>query len=345
MKSNEEKEIAEQQIIEEKEPVSYDTREYPVEVLIKKFEEDEFFIPNYQRAFVWEKDKEKMSKFIESIILDLPIPYLFFADDLETGKLEIIDGSQRIRTLRSYYKNEFALEGLDILDALNGFYFSDLIESRQRRFLRKTLRSIELTERASADIRRDLFARINTKPYDLLPMEVRKGTFDGEFYNFINRCSESEIFIQLCPISKEREKRGERQELILRYFAYCERYQNFVHRVDDFLDEFMKDKHTNGFEKNSMQTEYEQMLAFVQAYFPNGFKKNQTSKSTPRVRFEALSVGVTLALRESPNLVPNNIEAWINSPEFKHHTTSDASNSRAKVIGRIEFVRDKLLGH
>lgn len=344
MKTPEEQNIAEQQIVEEKEPVSYDTREYPVEVLIKKFEENEFFIPNYQRSFVWEKDKEKMSKFIESVILDLPIPYLFFADDGETGKLEIIDGSQRIRTLRSFFLNQFPLEGLEVLDSLNGFYYNDLIESRQRRFLRKTLRSIELTERASADIRRDLFARINTKPYDLLPMEVRKGTFDGDFYNFIDACSKDPLFVILCPISTEREKRGEGQELILRYFAYCEKYQDFVHRVDDFLDEYMKDKHENGFNANELKAQYDSMLAFVNTYFPNGFKKTATSKSTPRVRFEALAVGVTLALRDNPNLQPTNVTDWLQSDEFKEHTTSDASNSKTKVIGRIEFVKNRLLG-
>ncbi|MDR0507913.1 MAG: DUF262 domain-containing protein, partial [Dysgonamonadaceae bacterium] len=123
---------AEQQIIEEKEPVAFDTREYPVEVLIDKYQSGEFVIPNYQRKFVWEDDKEKMSKFIESIILDLPIPYLFFADDKETGKLEIVDGSQRIRTLNSFKNSEFELEGLEKLDLLNGFKFSDLPESRQR---------------------------------------------------------------------------------------------------------------------------------------------------------------------------------------------------------------------
>lgn len=343
MKTEEEQNAAEQQIIEEKEPVSYDTREYPVEVLINKFNNDEFIIPNYQRAFVWEKDKEKMSKFIESIILDLPVPYLFFADEQDTGKLEIVDGSQRIRTLTSFFRNEFQLEGLDVLDLLNGFVFSDLIESRQRRFLRKTLRSIELTERASADIRRDLFARINTKPYDLLPMEVRKGVYDGEFYNFIEECSKIPLFNELCPISNDRLKRGEAQELVLRYFAYSDTYQNFVHRVDDFIDDYMKSKHENGFDREGMMSQYQSMLDFVNIYIPNGFKKTALSKSTPRVRFEAISVGVTLALRDKPDLVPTNVDDWITSDDFKKHTTSDAANSKTKVVGRIEYVKNELL--
>lgn len=343
MKTPEEQQLSEEQIVQEKEPVSYDTREYPVEVLINKFNVGEFLIPNYQRDFIWEKDKEKMSRFIESILLDLPIPYLFFADEEETGKLEIVDGSQRIRTLKAFHENTFELQGLDVLDLLNGFKFEDLVESRQRRFLRKTLRSIELTERASSDVRRDLFARINSKPYDLLPMEVRKGTFDGRFYNFIDSCAKNPLFTEICPISDDRKKRGEAQELVLRFFAYSDRFEEFTHRVDDFLDAYMKDKHEQGFDQASMQEEFDRMLTFINKNFQFGFRKSKGSKTTPRVRFEALSVGANLALRINPDLVPKNITNWLESGEFKSHTTSDASNSRTKVIGRITYVRDNLL--
>lgn len=342
MITEEEKIKAEEQIIEQKEPISYDTREYPVEVLVDKFEKEEFYIPNYQREFVWEKDKEKMSRFIESIILDLPIPYLFFADnDTEEAKLEIIDGTQRIRTLDSFKKNKFCLEGLEVLDLLNGFTFNDLPESRQRRFLRKTLRSIELTEKASDDVKRDLFARINTKPFDLTPMEIRKGIYQGRFYDFIKKCSDNPIFISICPVKSN--KRGESMELILRYFAFADKYQSFDHSVEDFLDDYMKDKHEKGFELAEMENQFKQMLDFVQQNFPFGFRKSIKSYSVPRVRFDAIAVGVTLALRENKDLQKVDVIKWINSPEFKNHTTSGSANNRLKVINRIEFVKNALL--
>ena len=345
MISLEDKERAEDQIVQQKEPVAFDTREYPIEVLISKFNEGIFVIPNYQREFVWEKDKVKMSRFIESALLDLPIPYLYFADESETGNLEIVDGSQRIRTLKAFYDNKFKLTGLKVLDLLNGFKYSDLLESRQKRFLRKTLRSIELTEKASADVRRDLFARINTKPYDLLPMEIRKGLFKGKFYDFLVECADNEKFKSLCPISPNRRKRGEAEELILRYFAYIDKYQKFVHSVEDFLDDYMEDKHENGFDKDSMKTSFEKMLDFIETYFPYGFKKVPNGKSVSRVRFDAISVGTTLALRVRKELVPNNVEGWLESEDFKEHTTSGSANNRAKVLGRIEYVRDILLNN
>ena len=92
-----------------------------------------------------------------------------------------------------------------------------------------------------------------------------------------------------------------------------------------------------------MRNEFESMLEFVNKYFPNGFRKGQKHTTTPRIRFEAIAVGTALALRENGDLIPVSME-WLNSEEFKFHTTSDASNSKPKVKNRIEFVRDQLLG-
>ena len=89
--------------------------------------------------------------------------------------------------------------------------------------------------------------------------------------------------------------------------------------------------------------DFENMLEFVKDNFEFGFAKSQNATTTPRVRFEAISVGVALALKECPNLKIENIE-WINSEEFKDHTTSDASNNEGKLVARVEYVRDKLLG-
>ena len=342
MKNDIEKQEAEEQLIVEKTQVDYDTREFVVEHIVDKFIEGEYKIPPYQREFVWER--EKQSRFIESILLDLPIPYLFFADDKEDGKLEIVDGSQRIRTLVAFKKDELVLKDLEKLDKLNGFKFSDLLESRQRRFLRKTLRSIELTEKADFEVKKDIFRRINTDPYDLTDMEIRKGMYqEGDFYNLILECSENQLFETLCPISEKRKTRGEAQELVLRYFAYSEKYQQFIHRVDVFLDDYIKDKHNNGFNKAAMKVDFDTMLNFVSKSFPYGFRKAPTHNTTPRVRFEAIAVGVTLALRKKPGLETSNVEIWMKSPEFEDHTTSDAANNRLKVVGRIEYVRDKLL--
>lgn len=339
--SEDQQEQTENQIIDLQRIVDYEIREYTIELLIEKYKEDEIFIPKYQRKFVWEPKRQ--SKFIESLILGLPIPYMFLADTKD-GRSEIVDGSQRIRTLDYFLKNELTLTDLEKLTTLEGFRFEDLVLSRQRRFKKRTVRLIELTDKADIETRKDVFQRINTTPVNLTEMEKRRGQFEGSFINFIEECSNNSKFLILCPISDKREEREESSEMVLRFFAYTERFTQFVHLVGEFLDDYIKDKKDN-FDADAMAEEFENMLDFVDKFFPYGFRKTINHASTPRVRFEAIAVGVSLALRENPDLIPQEpISQWINSKEFEHHTRSDAANNRNKFIDRIEYVRDKLLG-
>jgi hypothetical protein len=153
------------------------------------------------------------------------------------------------------------------------------------------------------------------------------------------------LFIKICPISEKRRNRGEAQELVLRYFAYADNYQNFVHSVEDFMDDYMKSKYENGFDRETMTQQFVDMLNFVRQNFSYGFRKSENSSSIARTRFEAIAVGVTLALRENTDLIPNNISEWLNSEDFRTQTTSGSANNRAKVHGRIEFVKNKLLSY
>jgi hypothetical protein len=92
-----------------------------------------------------------------------------------------------------------------------------------------------------------------------------------------------------------------------------------------------------------MRKEWTGMLTFVRDHFPDGFRKRGPGRKVPRVRFEAIAVGVALALRASPKLNTADIATWLNSSGFKDWTTSDASNNRANLKGRLEYVRDELL--
>lgn len=341
---------AEAQIAAHHKTIDYDTREYPVEVLVQKYlarqeeEDNELFVPDYQREHTW--PTEHQSKFIESVLIGLPIPYLFVADvPGKEARLEIVDGSQRIRTLVDFTQNKLQLSGLKKLPELNGFKFKDLPLSRQRRFNRHTLRMIELTENADEEVRRDIFERINTGSQRLTDMEVRWGSHDSPFLRFIRECSEDQRFIKLAPLNEAAVKRRERQEFVLRFFAYLHNYQKFDRKVVDFLNEYLEtaQKEFDDKRKSRLMSEWDGMLAFVERTFVNGFSKKEGHVRTPRIRYEAIAVGTALALQTKPALKAMSV-AWLDSPEFKRFTTSDSSNSRPKVVARIEFVRDKLLG-
>ena len=333
-----EKQKADAQIKEMQKQIDYDTKDYTIELLVNKFNRRDFFIPPYQREFVWLPKNKTL--FIESIFLGLPIPFMFFGN-CEDGRMEIIDGAQRVQTIVEFTNNKLALSNLKKLTALNGFYFRDLSEAQQRKFFNRSVRIIVLEEDTPNDARQDLFYRINTTGLKANDSEVRRGSYLGRFTTFIEECSVNEDFVELSPMSVDKERRYERFELVLRFFAYLNEHENFRHEVNTFLDNYLK-KHLDSFDEAEFRSEFLSMVEFVKLNFPYGFAKSTKGRSTPRVRFEAIAVGTALALRIKPDLKVANVD-WINSPEFKEYTTSDASNNEGKLKIRVEYVRDQLL--
>lgn len=331
-------EAAERQLKELQRQVEYDTKDYTLELLLDKFEKGDFYIPDYQRQFVWKPNNRSL--FIESVLLGLPIPFMFFAG-CDDGRLEIIDGAQRMQTLREFVKRKMKLSKLAKLTELDGFVFEDLSTATQRKFLNPTFRVVVLDEKTTTDIRQDLFNRINTSGVKASDSEVRRGSYPGKLTSYIEKCCKNELFVALCPISKNKAVRQERFELVLRFFAYLNDYKHFEHEVNPFLNDFLA-KNLDSFDEQQYETDFIGMLNFVQKHFQFGFAKSQNATTTPRVRFEAISVGVALALRAYPNLEVKNVD-WLNSEEFKVLTTSDASNNEGKLVARVEYVRDRLI--
>jgi hypothetical protein len=342
--------ILDKDIKEKSKIADSDIREYPLSVIKEKFtngletEESELFVPDYQREFVW-SEKQK-SRFIESLLMNLPIPYIFAGDVAEgddAGRLEIIDGSQRVRTIVEFLEDKLTLSHLKKITTANGFKYSNFSRPTQLRFGRKTVRIIELTQYADEETRREIFDRLNTGGQKLVTMEQRRGSEDGPFLSFIERLAGKPTFKEICPLSPERIKRREYTELVLRFFAYSDNYLEFKKSVDVFLTDYLREKNEL-FDEGAFEREFDQMCNFISTFMPHGFRKSPNSNSVPRIRFEALSVGSMLALRASPDLQPRNVEDWLNSERFIFHTRSDASNSRPKVKARIEYVRNMLLG-
>ena len=329
----------ERQLRETQTSIGYDTKEYVVEVIVARFEKGLFYIPEYQRKFIW--DINRQSKFIESLMMGLPIPFMFGVAN-EDGTTEILDGAQRINTLSSFVNGTLKLQGLERLDLLNDLVFSQLPSSQRNKFLDRSTRMVILPETVSKQARLDMFERINSGSEDLKKSEIRKGAYSGPFYDFIHDLTSLEKFQRLCPVSAKAAARGEREELILRFFAYSEKYHEFKHSVYSFLDAFLVEKNKNGFDADLYRSQFNNVLDYVEANLPNGFSKTEVSKSTPRVRFEAISIGINLALIENPRLM-NKGSDFVETAEFTKQVTSHASNSGPRLRGRIEYVKNKLL--
>lgn len=338
------------QISEKKQDIKYDTRDYVINYLVQEFEKGNFYIPlEYQRQFIW-GDKEKCF-FIESILMGLPIPFMFFADTKD-GRIEIVDGAQRTQTLIQFAQNDLQLNNLNVLTESNGFFFQNLDPAIQRRFMNTNIRVVFLEEGTTEKVRQEIFKRINTGGKSATPTETRRGAFEGKFKDFLEDCVKNEKFNQLAPRTDQTEKRYEGFELVSRFFAYYENYStgyaDYSGSVAKYIDDYIENKNKLA-EKNPSEIEekqiiFEKMLDYAEKILgKRGFRKTELSKSTPRARFEALSVGIALALKDNPQLEPKDVSEWIDSEEFGIHTKSDAANNKGRLIGRIDYVRNQLL--
>jgi len=339
--------------------IAYSTREFPIETILQKYqdgkqtEENELFIPDYQRDYKW--DVKTLSRFIESILLDFPIPYIYIAnvsaEDPELdGRVEIIDGSQRIRALDLFVTNEVSLQDLKELKALEGFYFDDLPAGRKRRFMRETLRFVELKGDVSESHRRDLFERINSGMKKLVGAETRHGSefASSAFYKkIIVPCSEDALFEKLAPLSDKKKSNGDHLELVTRFFAYLNDLTSYDGKVLQFLEEFLAKSvaRDEGAIAEDL-AEFTKTMQFIDAHFSMGFKRTPTSKTTPRARFEAIAVGVALALREAPGLTEpaTPVSDWLFCEEFQMVISADSANNKSQLLSRIGYVKSKILG-
>lgn len=363
MITEEQKQLAEKAIIEKQKEISFGLREWSIDTILDKFGEGgdpdsecELFIPDYQRDYKW--DDRIASRFIESILLGLPIPYIYIADNYDEdesldGRVEIIDGSQRIRSIYYFANNQFPLSDLKELTELEGFHFRDFPAGRQRRFLRESLRIMELKS-DDPDYKRDLFERINSGLKPLIPMEQRKGSESAEspFYKeVIAPCSKNELFRELAPLSANRRSNEDYAELVLRFFGYGDELEQYNNSVRKFLDGyFTKMAKKTSAELNSVDyiARFEQVLDFVKKYFPYGFRKSKEARSTSRTFFESIALGTYFAIQENggvTGLATDEIKNWFNSEEYRKIVSSDAANNTSKLKARIFFVKNRLLGN
>ena len=354
--TEEKRKLLEEQMEKQRSAIAYDVREFTVEYYVNKYlqgiEEDdnELYVPDYQREFIW--DIKHQSRFVESLFLGLPVPFIFSAEIKETGRLEIVDGSQRIRTLAAFMNNDLRLAALQKLSHMNDCFFRDLPNALQRLFKNISIRMIVLSSKATEDVRNEMFDRINTSSIPLLPMETRRGVYKGEFTDFIAQLAKEERFKKLCPMAKYLENRREEEELILRLFAFREAFPNYnaveAKGVSSYLDNYLAQKNQSFSieEKDLLTKKFYALIDYIEKAYPHqGFTKNVNAVGISRPYFEAIAVGTSLALDVNPNLpVKRHQELIVNKKKrnefcdmldgrYKTHTAP-------KIQRRIEYVKD-----
>jgi hypothetical protein len=231
--------------------------------------------PEYQRRLVW--DTHKQSKFIESLLLNIPIPQIFlFETDL--SRYEVMDGQQRLNSIIGFYNNEFELKGLDKWKELNGYRYSELPEKLQRGIDRRrlsatvlVLESAKQLDSDAGDIRKLVFERLNTGGQQLNAQELRNCLYAGPFNDMLITVARSRNFAKIwnIPVFEENvDSSGQISHALARNRIYsrmldCEialRFFAFRHSdslkgsVQVMLDRCM-------YHNKSISTEHAQLLA------------------------------------------------------------------------------------
>lgn len=209
--------------------------------------------PAYQRLFRWSEAQQ--SRFIESLLLEMPIPPLYVIE-VDDNVYELIDGLQRISTylhFRGAHPERLAedgthkslvLEECDILPSLNGLRFDDLPTAHQIKLKRHFVRVEVIRKESDPRLRYYMFKRLNTGGAILSDQEVRNCTIrllSDTFNNFLDELASNSAFITCTDfVSQNKKDQMFLSELVLRFFAFKNKRDEYKHIVSEFLTDYME---------------------------------------------------------------------------------------------------------
>lgn len=202
--------------------------ELPISTLKTMIEEQIKLNPDFQRRDRW--DAKKQSRFVESIVMNVPVPPVFLGED-RYGSYVVLDGRQRLTAIYDFLRGSYALERLEVWKELNGMRYADmedkgLAPTIKRRFIPAVL----LLRESSPEVKYDVFDRLNTGGVPLNTMEIRNAVFQGKFNRLLHKLSDEPVFRELWDIPQDNTERKSNNlysnmrdvELVLRFFALRE---------------------------------------------------------------------------------------------------------------------------
>lgn len=205
--------------------------------------------PKFQRRDAW--DKNRKSRFIESIILGFPIPQIVLAESKsKKGSYIVLDGKQRLLTIRQFASEKtdqlyqpLKLQNLEIRSDLNGLSHMDLKEDIQFStelscFENQPIRTVVLRNWVDEGFLYHVFLRLNTGSVSLSPQELRQALHPGPFLEFLDKASAESLALQSILKNKKPDFRMRDAEILLRYFAFQYDLSNYKGVLKKFLDDF-----------------------------------------------------------------------------------------------------------
>lgn len=210
-----------------------ETYDFTISTLETLLREDKIVVPDFQRNYVWTRNQA--SRLIESLIIQCPIPVVYL-DQEDDGTLKVIDGNQRLMSIRLFLENGFRLKGLKAFPDLNGFLFRELDPRFRTHIENRTIRCITILKETHPQIKFDVFERLNTGAVQLNPQELRHGLYHSTLMDKLDEWGQYEPWQELCGIKDDKRMRG--AELILRFLALSYNLEAYEKPLASFLNNF-----------------------------------------------------------------------------------------------------------
>jgi hypothetical protein len=186
--------------------------------------------PDYQRNYVW--DDKRASLLVESILLNVPIPVIYVAED-EDSLWDVVDGLQRLNSLSRFFANEFKLKGLDVLDELNGQFYKDLNPKAARILRNGILRIILIFKESNQDIKYEIFMRLNRGAVKLTEQELRNCLYRGPFNDMLHDLCAQGLVQTLLDLDAPHNRMAD-AELLLRHFTVKGGYDPAIGKISTY---------------------------------------------------------------------------------------------------------------
>lgn len=302
--------------------------------------------PDFQRDFIWNGTDQ--TRFIDSLIKQLPIPSMCFALDNKLQKWIVIDGLQRISSIIRFLKGEdWTLSQLDDIDpglagksvttimdvssSLHGYYTR--VENLA---IPVTMLRCDFNKKTHMEYLFTIFHRLNTGGMKLNNQEIRNCIYTGSFNSLFKLLDKKPDWRSLNKMKKDENYRFTKQELILRFFAFNDNYQNYTGRLATFLNAYMhSNQNLNNETLNAKEIIFDRTISII---YGKIFEKKPPKKLSLTI-LEALLVGVSKNLENVSLKTPGELkllyETMLNETEFSEASLVEGLAQKRKVIDRL----------
>lgn len=324
--------------------------------IIRRIENDELeFDSSFQRkAGLW--NKKQKSQLIESIFLKIPLPAFYF-DASDDDRWQIIDGLQRIGTIKEYVVDQsFALTGMEFLKDLNGCKFDQLPRALQRRIEETNLNAYLVNPSTPKNVKFNIFKRINTGGLILEPQEIRNALYQGQASMFLLKMSQSTEFRKATDYSIKPDRMLDR-EFCLRFVCFT---QLDVEKEYTVLDEFLNKgmEYLSVADENTLSQvyfEFEYVMKVSNELFGKfAFRRLNTEERRGPVNkslFEAWSLIILglgdndiNILKDQKEILRKKFTTLCDDYDFQNTIRASDKTSVKSRISRIQNMVNELLG-